>query len=682
MIQLRAMRGMLILAVLSAGIGSAQASEISLNYFRAFPQASKGYELMRDGKRAEAIPYFEQAVAVMPEHTTYRAQLIALLLNEGRTERADEILRAGIERKPDDPHLQMLAPVVEGRKQSPGRMQGVLMALREKFLKNHEAHKSQLALIESLVRQEPVEPLKPMEKDKTKAAQAAPVPPQVDVCERIGRPASLSPRQNMDAGYCALRRQKTAQAIAHFEAAKQDQALSTQADRQLGYLYLDTDRPEKAVSSWRNVTEREDDASARLMLVHSLRRAGDVSAALVEFDTLGNDQLDAAQRRQYTDEATALSGGLDDTAESILVAERILQHAPTAEGYYYQAIRRQKLGQMQAAVADLEQARRLAPDNRLYAISLAYAYRGENMNREAIPHFAYALENQEYDHSREDYAYTLKDEGEREPAAQQFRHILPQKESPEKATGLRREIQQLEDNWQSTASLTYRDGVARAAGVPGLQNYEDSYQYGFESIYSPDSWQREGRRVQLFGQMFVSSDTGQFNWNEGSTQGALGIRATPLAETEWYVYASRLIGLGEEAIDDWQVRTTYAYTKGLDIRPYEEQWTYLFITPDISYIVDRSELYASVEARYGRSFRHHENWVATPHLVLAGAHQDTPNESNDAIEAGLGLSWKYWFAATSERAPRGSAELLLQYRAPIVATDSEAGPYIRLVLQY
>lgn len=368
------------------------------------------------------------------------------------------------------------------------------------------------------------------------------------------------------------------------------------------------------------------------------------------------------------------------TAPSKVVA------APTtftrANDHYQRALTLQKQTQENAAIAELEQAQALMPDNDVFAVSLAYAYRHAGRNAEAIPLFRQSLVGSDNPMVREDMAWAMKEEGMREDAAEALAAVLPATKDADKHYALRREIQQLEDNWTSVGSLTYRDGLARSSGIPGLQNYNETLQYGFETVYSPDQFQRNGRRLlQLYGQAFASSNNAQYDLNDNTTQGAVGVRTMPVPDVEWYLYGARLFRIGSQAINDWQLRTTYSYTQGFDIDPNRDDWFYLFATPDISYLTDREELFASFEGRVGQSYRF-SNWVLTPHLVGAAAHNHNDFDSRDSLEYGPGLSVKYWFDETAERAPTGSAELIFQWREAVGPSEDRDGPFVRLVFQY
>lgn len=632
----------------------AQPAQSDLATFRAFPLADKGYKLIGQNRYEEAIPFFERALVITPKNQDYRAQLVNLLILQGQYDRARAQTEIGLDYMPGN---------------------ATLLGLQQQIDAQVKADEPVIATAETA----PVAAV-PAAAAEEKTGIAAMLP---DYCTVLRMMPALTAAQHMDEGYCELNAGKRAAAIQHFEAAATaDAEVSLQAYRQLGYLYAQDNAHAKAAKAWRQVYRRTREPEAGVQLVRSLRLSGLQEQAAQVFDALPVDAMNADLQLQYANEGSALATVMGDNKRALAMGSKALKISGAADQHYYQALRLQKAGQDEAAVTELEQAQKTAPDNRLYAVTLAYAYRNVNEDAKSLPHFDYAVEDEQYHEAREDYGYALKEEGRRKRAAEQFGHVLGFTKDEEKYYNLKRDIQQLEDEWQTVGSVTYRDGIARGVGIPGIQNYEDSFQYGFETVYGPERWQRHGRRVQLYGQLFTGSDAGEFNFNEDSTQGALGIRATPLPETEWYVYAARLIGVGEDALYDWQLRTTYAYTEGFDIEPNLGSWQYAFLTPDISYIVDRSELFATVEGRYGRSYRSGAHWVTTPHLVGAAAHQKNPDSSTDSVELGAGVSFKYWFAATDKRAPRGSAEAILQWREPVGSSEDRGGPYLRFVVQY
>ncbi|MFZ4125155.1 MAG: NfrA family protein [Rickettsiales bacterium] len=507
----------LMMLMISTPANAAQDEE-SLSYFRAYPIANRGYKLIEKERYKDAIPLFERAVAIMPEHVGYRIQLAYLLLSDNRKDEAERVVTSGLVRDPQEARLQEMYENVTGKR----------------FIATNPT-------------------IVPQPSPVATVAQTSPV--------------------------------------------------------------LTTPKP-KAIAQ---------------------------SKPAKQFVTI--------------------------------IAQ------PGAEAYYA-GLKAQHDGKPEAAIEAFKRALVEEPDNRLYHISLAYAYRNLEQNESAISHFAAGLETQYDAKIAEDYAYTLKDEGYRTRAAEQFRRMLDTEKDQKKFYAVRRDIQQLEDEWTSYGSLTYRDGLARSSGIPGIQNFNESLQYGFETIYGPERWQRNERHIQLYAQAFASSNSGKFDLNDNTTQGAVGIRGTPLPATEWYVYAARLFPIGSQAIGDWQLRSTYAYTQGFDIDPTHTVWPYVFITPDVSYLANRAEVFATLESRFGYSFRPSHSWVLTPHLVAAGAHQHNRNTSSDSVEIGPGVSIKYWFDDEAKRAARGSGELIFQWREAVGRTEDKSGPFVRFVMQY
>lgn len=669
----------------------------TLAYFRAFPLADRGYGLIRQHRYAEALPLFERAVTIMPDNLEYRVQLVNLLIRTENYTRAQEMIDVGLRQYANNLNLLVLERVVQSKLNPPATDEEML-ALHDALRQSGNIGASEKALITDVLLPDNM----PAPVDDTPAPASvvenivqkiAAVTTAKDPCSTLGTTDNLTPRENLEAGYCALSQNKLKTAEKHFVAATKGPAQTRlQAHKQLGYLHSANGNEKAAGQSWQYVLGVEDDASIRLLLTRSQRLQNQLDAAEQSFAAIKLSALEATHHAAYYNEAAALNDARGKVSEAIDNGARALALNESASAHYQQALRLQKNGQFAEAVPHLQRAHTLEPNNRLYTISLAYAHQGLGQTAEAVPLFRTALSAEKSPSAQEDFAYVLKAEGLRREAAQNFRDALPHIEDPHKAYDIKREIQQLEDRWQTVGSLYYSEGIARRSdpSLPANDEHGNSLQLGIEAVYSPDSWQKHGRRVQLYGQMFASSysntDTNRIKPNGAYNQSVFGIRATPLANVDWYVYFAKMVALGDNALNDWQLRTTYGFTQGFDYNPNDNHWHYLFLAPDVSWLTNEKQFVASVEGRAGESFRH-QNWVFTPHVVAAAAHQrnkkDKNNKtSNDAVEWGFGISTKYWFAQTDARAPRGSADLILQWREPIGGSENKGGPFIRLVVQY
>lgn len=487
--------------------------------------------------------------------------------------------------------------------------------------------------------------------------EAAPLFKQKAICDspQDVEMATTGP-MHLELAYCALRKNEISQATAHFVAASQsgNKASALQAFKQLGYIYSASKNEKLAIEAWKSALDLEQDSKTYLLLAHSLRMQKQHIPSQEAFQNVQKSDLDEETLRFYNEENTA--------QEDMKAGKKAPAYPRTVEA--------------------LQEALKKDPDNVNYKLSLAYAYRAKGENQKALSFFAAGIKENSIARVHEDFAYTFKDESRRDEAATQLRAALPKLKDREKYLAYRREIQQLEDRWQTIVGATYRDGISRAPGAPGDQGTDSGYQYGMETVYSPPQWQKDNRRLQLYGQLFISSERGKIDMDQKSTTGVLGIRGTPLSHTEWYLYAARAIAIGENGVSDWQLRTTYGYTQGFDIKPDDQLWRYAFFSPDISYLTRKRELFATAEARYGVSVQPIKDWVITPHIVGNASYQKTPLVRRDSLEAGPGLGIKYWFAQSKERAPRGSHELLLQWRHSVSGNVNKSGPLIRYVLQY
>ncbi len=647
----------------------------SIEYFRAFPLADRGYSLIKQDKYVDATELFRKATKILPENVEYRIQLINLLVIQNETIEARQVVESGLEIYPNNKEfIKWKEDLKEQEKIIPDKLD-IATPVADKHIK--------------IVKKEVQKPLAAQSLPKKDMVSLSPSINKVNVfdpCKKIGITEKISYKQNLEVAYCALDKGDETNAIKHFNTVLDSQDINLQllALKQLGFLYINSHKYKEASSTWEKLLKIDKSNEVTLFLSRSLRLQEEYSLSLAQFNKIDITDLTNDLHQLYLNEAKNLSDHITDIKQAIEIGIKSLNVKRSPEQYYYQALRLQKLGDNKSAIEHLEQAYKLEPDNSLFSSTLAYAYRNEKMNSDAIDLFYQSIRSHQGISIREDLAYTLKDEGRRKEAANQLRHVYKEKSDPKDIYNIRRDIQQLEDDWQFFGSATYRDGIARSAGLAGVKVFDDSLQYGIEAIYSPPLLQKNGRRVQLYGQSFVSSNTGSYKLNEDSTQSAFGIRTTPLANTEWYVSLARLVGVGDDAVDDFQIRTFYSYTDGFDIKPYADDWRYSFVSTDISYTTKKEEMFATTEMRYGHSYHLDEEFVMTPHLVMAGALQDNPDINKiDAVEIGIGISLRTWFSRTDARASRGNIDLITQWREPILGNDdNKSGLFVRLVIQY
>ena len=646
-------------------------AESSLANFRSYPLASRGYNLIEQRRYEDARKMFERAVQIMPSNIDYRLQLANLLVTEKRFAKAHQVVLEGLKLAPNHRGLIVLED----------NLRKELAALEVNLPPLPEDPNAKARFITS-----PYTERQRVVVESTVDGQLAGSSSE-RYCETLLTDSynGLADSAALNAGYCALDAKENAKAIKLFENASysKDSAIAVQALNQLGFIYTDKNQHAKAAQYWRKSVAMEPNTGIEINIARAYRLSGELEKAHKALTPIAEGVGTTAENKVAAMRELALMfDDQDNTPEAYEAGEDIIALKPSASDYYYQALRAQRMGDYDQALDYLEQANQMQPDTFIYMYSLAYAYRADGQFKNAADMFEKALGKEDSTDLRLDYAYSLKEIGERKKAAEQFVIVQNQIDDVEKEDPMRREVRDLNREWTTFGSISYRDGVYSGIDSTGSQLYDDSFQYGIETVYSPEKWQRNGRRVQLYGQIFASSDSSTFNWNQDSTQGAIGARVTPLRDTEWYLYIARLVALGDDALNDTQLRTTFSNTDGFEYEATENDWEYKFFNVDLSYLIEEDQIFATSEARYGRSYKRGSDLVLTPHVVLAGSVIENDIRDSQNLEAGLGVSAKLWKGETETQYPDKSLELIVQWRQPISSDDNKAGPFIRLVGQF
>ena len=544
--------------------------EKSLASFEAYPLASKGYSYIEQRQYDMAQNAFEKAVKLAPSNAEYRLQLASLLMAAEDYQKAHEVIYQGLGLAPNHRGFVTIEAEIRRVLEKQNKHVPALPALTEGDVVAPPYTKQQEVIVEQTLNGQIASSL-----TKSNCAMLL-----------IESYNSLADGAALNAGYCALDAKENAKAIKLFENASysKDSAIAVQALNQLGFIYTDKNQHTKAAQYWRKSVAMEPNTGIEINIARAYRLSGELEKAHKALTSIAEGVDTSAENKVAAMRELALMfDEQDNTAEAYEAGEDIIALQPSASDYYYQALRAQRVGEYDQARGYLVQANQMQPDTFIYMYSLAYAYRADGQFEKAANMFEKALSKKDSTDLRLDYAYSLKEIGERKKAAEQFVIVQSQIDDVEKTDPMRREVRDLSREWTTFGSISYRDGVYSGIDSTGSQLYDDSFQYGIETVYSPEKWQRNGRRIQLYGQIFASSDSSTFNWNQDSTQGAVGARITPLRDTEWYLYIARLVSLGDNALDDTQLRTTFSNTDGFEYEATEKDWEYKFFNVDLSY---------------------------------------------------------------------------------------------------
>jgi len=237
---------------------------------------------------------------------------------------------------------------------------------------------------------------------------------------------------------------------------------------------------------------------------------------------------------------------------------------------------------------------------------------------------------------------------------------------------LRREVDSLEREFGTAASLTSRLGRSREGGG-------DSAQFIVESHWQPRLGLPSGTWVQVYGRLTDSGpDLGAVSADD-AMEGALGLRLKPLADTSLVVAAERRFALESQAVDDWLLRAGWSGGFGLDLRPGEDDWTFERHYVEVGRYLRQDRWLASGEASGGLTAALTDG--TTGSLYIGGAFgYDGAEIRPFSAAVGPGLALSFRFRETAHRAPASEVGVDVGYRVSVTPSDRVGGFYARFYL--
>lgn len=237
---------------------------------------------------------------------------------------------------------------------------------------------------------------------------------------------------------------------------------------------------------------------------------------------------------------------------------------------------------------------------------------------------------------------------------------------------IRREIRELERDWSFIAQGSYST-AGRPSGLSAAPlDDEQALQFGAEISRRIGGW-RNGRPFSVFARVYHSEFLGDDALTGDATQGWVGVRYKPFSSLNFNVEASKLIGLDNDAIDDWSLRGAISGGEGLEPEIGRSQWTYAHYYGDLSYLFENDVAFGIAEGRFGRAFALGDRSnVITPYLVVR-ADLDTGREDEGALGGGAGVSLRHWFDESETAAWRGFIEFDVQARQRIAGDRRATG---------
>jgi tetratricopeptide (TPR) repeat protein len=392
---------------------------------------------------------------------------------------------------------------------------------------------------------------------------------------------------------------------------------------------------------------------------------------LTEYGQLLADQGHTQAALERWTQALAL-GHRPDLAER---RDRLVADAALASG-----TRALAAGDWSAALVHYEQAEALAPQA-LTRESMAYAQWAGGLAEQAAASFEQALSR---DPSRTQLlpqmGYAWLGAGDAQKARQAFTQALLAEASGSAALPsgqtdqLRRELRELNRRWGLSLYQSARSRDGRTPSASGAQGSALPSEGGVELSWRLDPPVGAAtRELSLLARGSWSQPEGGLRVTASSAQGAVGVRWQPVAGSGLRLGLERLVGLGDEARDDWLARIGWSWSLGDEIASTRQAWWTAQSWLDAGWFVkDGGSRALYGEARVGRSQRVGEGWVLMPHVLLNGRTLAPDPRGESWLEAGVGVALRREFGATPLEAARGRLELSLQWKQAIEPGRREA----------
>ncbi|WP_165872555.1 tetratricopeptide repeat protein [Nitrosomonas sp. Nm84] len=456
-----------------------------------------------------------------------------------------------------------------------------------------------------------------------------------------------------------------------------------------GYFLVDQKKYDQAVEKWQQSLQIRDDPVIRMRLAMLLSSEFDDDQSLSQLELIDSDSLSVELNAERYDFIAQQFAKRKQFSNAIRIQTKALEFAETAERRYTLGNYFQSAQQSEEAVEQFKLAVDKNPDNKLFLAALGYAYSNNNQPGQGIQTLEKVVNQDPQDPKNfglyKDLAYLSLKSSDNNASKLWFKQAIDlriaqlsgrQFDTVNKDTelvSLRREVRELEDNFNFTVYSGYRqnNNTVNSIGAPGVLGGVIPSQGGVELNYRPPIiGLRDGRTFTLFSRMLWSMEPNSFKVDSETFQSTVGIRYKPFQTHNFNLSAERLIKIGDDSQNNWLIRGMYGWTNGFDINYGKKYWNYTTLFGDLGYFVQSPALLSFFgEARQGISYHLWKNIVLTPHAVIDGRVQ-TKDGNLSYLEAGGGLSLKYYFNQTMYSAPKSHIEFLFHYKAGIVNISS------------
>jgi len=454
-----------------------------------------------------------------------------------------------------------------------------------------------------------------------------------------------------------------------------------------GYFLASQKEYDQAVEKWQQSLLILDDPIIRIKLAMLLSSEFNDDESLSQLESIDRDSLSTELNAERYDFIAQQHAKRKQFLSAINAQTQALDFIKTAERHYMLGNFFQATQQNKEALEQFKLAVDKDPDNKNFLAALGYAYSNNNHPDQSIQ----TLENiAEKDPKNlgllKDLAYLNLRKPDNNASKFWFKQAIDLKAAQlssnqtsvlnkdNELASLKREVRELNDNFNFTIYSGYRqnNNTVNSTGAAGVLGGVIPSQGGIELNYRPPIiGLRNGRTFTLFSRMLWSMEPDSFKVDSETFQSTIGIRYKPFITHNFNISAEKLIKIGDSSQNNWLIRGMYGWTNGFDINFGKKYWNYTTLFGDLGYFVQSPAILSFFgEARQGISYKLWNDLVLTPHAVIDGRIQTKDQGNLSYLEAGGGLSLKYYFNQTMHSAPKSYIEFLFHYKAGIVNIGS------------
>lgn len=449
-----------------------------------------------------------------------------------------------------------------------------------------------------------------------------------------------------------------------------------------GYFLVNQKEYDQAVERWRQSLRIRDDPIIRMRLAMLLSSEFDDDQSLSQLELIDRNSISMELNAERYDFMAQQFAKRKQFSNAIRAQTKALEFIKTAERHYMLGNYFQSAQQNKKAIEQFTLAVDKDSDNKTFLAALGYAYSGYNQPDQSIRILEKVVEKDPENLGLlKDLAYLNLRKSDNKASKFWFKQAIDSRAAQlgsnqvdvinkdNELTNLKREVRELDDNFNFTAYSGYRqnNNTVNSTGAPGILGGIIPSQGGVELNYRPPIiGLRDGRTFTVFSRMLWSMEPDSFKVDSKTFQSTVGIRYKPFQTQNFNLSAEKLIKIGDNSQDNWLIRGMYGWTNGFDINPGKQYWNYTTLFGDLGYFVKSPAVLSFFgEARQGISYNLSKNIVLTPHAVIDGRIQTNDVSNLSYLEAGGGLSLKFYFNQTIHSAPKSYIEFLFHYKAGI-----------------